>query len=99
MMGNNKYIKGENVLGYIEGSDLKEELIVITAHYDHLGKHEEKIYNGADDDGSGTVALMEIAEAFMIAKQTLKKKLLYKQNPKKNPNKNLKQKPKRMMDY
>ena len=69
MMGKNKYIKGENVLGYIEGSDLKEELIVITAHYDHLGKHEEKIYNGADDDGSGTVALMEIAEAFMIAKK------------------------------
>ncbi len=65
----NKYIKGENVLGYIEGTDLKEELIVITAHYDHLGKHEDKIYNGADDDASGTVAAMEIAEAFMIAKK------------------------------
>ena len=65
----NKTIKGENVLGYIEGTDLKEELIVLTAHYDHLGKHENKIYNGADDDGSGTVALMEIAEAFMIAKK------------------------------
>ena len=65
----NQTIKGENVLGYIEGTDLKEELIVLTAHYDHLGKHENKIYNGADDDGSGTVALMEIAEAFMIAKK------------------------------
>ena len=65
----NKYIKGENVLGFIEGTDLKEEIIIITAHYDHLGKHEEKIYNGADDDGSGTVAVLEIAEAFMLAKK------------------------------
>ena len=56
ILGKNKYLKGENVLGYIEGSDLKEEIVIITAHYDHLGKHEEKIYNGADDDGSGTVA-------------------------------------------
>lgn len=63
-----KIVKGENVLGYIEGTDLKEELIIITAHYDHLGKHDSLIYNGADDDGSGTVAAMEIAEAFKIAK-------------------------------
>ena len=69
ILGKNKYIKGENVLGFIEGTDLKEELIIITAHYDHLGKHEEKTYNGADDDGSGTVAALEIAEAFMLAKK------------------------------
>ena len=69
MLGKNKYIKGENVLGFIEGTDLKEELIIITAHYDHLGKHEDKIFNGADDDGSGTVATLEIAEAFMSAKK------------------------------
>ena len=69
MLGKNKYIKGENVLGFIEGTDLKEELIIITAHYDHLGKHEEKIFNGADDDGSGTAATLEIAEAFMLAKK------------------------------
>ena len=69
VLGKNKHIKGENVLGFIEGTDLKEETVIITAHYDHLGKHEEKIYNGADDDGSGTVAAMEIAEAFMIAKK------------------------------
>ncbi|MDC0201612.1 M28 family metallopeptidase [Flavobacteriales bacterium] len=69
ILGKNKYIKGENVLGFIEGTDLKEEIIIITAHYDHLGKHEEKIYNGADDDGSGTVAALEIAEAFMLAKK------------------------------
>ena len=64
----NKVVKGENVLGFIEGSDLKNELIIITAHYDHLGKHDTLLFNGADDDGSGTVGIMEIAEAFMLAK-------------------------------
>jgi len=69
LFGKKKIIKGENVLGYIEGTDLKEELIIITAHYDHLGKHDSLIFNGADDDGSGTVAALEIAEAFMLAKK------------------------------
>jgi len=59
---------GKNVIAYIEGSDLKNELVVITAHYDHLGTHDGKVYNGADDDGSGTVGLIEIAEAFSLAK-------------------------------
>ena len=63
------YVKGENVLGFIEGTDLKDEILIITAHYDHLGKHDTLIYNGADDDGSGTVAALEIAEAFMLAKE------------------------------
>ena len=63
-----KDIFGKNVLGYIEGTDLKDELIVLTAHYDHLGKHDDKIYNGADDNGTGTVGLIEIAEAFATAK-------------------------------
>jgi len=58
----------ENVLGYIEGSDKKNELVVITAHYDHIGVENGVVYNGADDDGSGTVALLEIAEAFAKAK-------------------------------
>jgi Zn-dependent M28 family amino/carboxypeptidase len=52
----------------VEGSDLKDEVVVITAHYDHLGKHDGKVFNGADDDGTGTVAVMELAEAFMKAK-------------------------------
>lgn len=69
IFGKKKKIKGENVLAYIEGEDIKEELIIITAHYDHLGKHDSLIFNGADDDGSGTVAVMEIAEAFMLAKK------------------------------
>ncbi len=69
LFGKKRRIKGENVLGYIEGTDLKDELIIITAHYDHLGKHDSLIFNGADDDGSGTVATLEIAEAFMLAKK------------------------------
>ena len=69
LFGKKKMIKGENVLAFIEGTDLKEEIVVITAHYDHLGIHENIVFNGADDDGSGTVAAMEIAEAFMIAKK------------------------------
>ncbi len=65
----NQVIRGENVLGYIEGTDLKDELIIITAHYDHLGKHDSLIFNGADDDASGVAGAMEIAEAFMLAKK------------------------------
>ncbi len=61
-------LQGENVLGYLEGTDLKDELLVITAHYDHLGIHDGVIHNGADDDGSGTVAVLELAEAFALAK-------------------------------
>jgi hypothetical protein len=63
----------ENVLGYIEGSDKKDEVIVVTAHYDHVGVDEsltgDKIFNGANDDGSGTVAVIELAEAFAQAKK------------------------------
>ncbi len=64
-----KEYTSENVLCYIPGSDslLKEEVVVITAHYDHIGKQGEEINNGADDDGSGTVTVMEIAQAFKIA--------------------------------
>ncbi len=58
---------GENVLGYIEGTDLKHEIVIITAHYDHLGIHHGKTYYGADDDASGTAAILEIAEAFTEA--------------------------------
>ncbi|MES2286215.1 MAG: M28 family peptidase [Bacteroidota bacterium] len=61
-------VSSENVLGYVEGTDLKEELIVITAHYDHLGIDGKIVYNGADDDGSGTVAVIELAKTFAKAK-------------------------------
>ena len=65
------YVKGKNVLGFIKGTDLKDEILIITAHYDHLGKKDSLIYNGADDNASGTAAALEIAEAFMIAKKQL----------------------------
>ena len=69
----NTYPDSENILAYIEGTEKPEELIVISAHYDHVGKNKDGvIYNGADDDGSGTVALMEIAEAFNKAKKASK---------------------------
>jgi len=57
-----------NVIGVIEGTDKKDEYVFITAHYDHLGMHDGKIYYGADDDGSGTVAVMQMASAFLKAK-------------------------------
>ncbi len=64
-----KEYTSENVLCYIPGSDpeLSNELVVVTSHYDHIGKQGDEINNGADDDGSGTVTVMEIAEAFKMA--------------------------------
>ncbi|MCZ6899719.1 MAG: M28 family peptidase [Bacteroidetes bacterium] len=61
-------ISSENILGYLEGTDKKDELIIITAHYDHIGKNGDAINNGADDDGSGTTIVIELAEAFVQAK-------------------------------
>ena len=62
-------LEGRNVLGFIEGSDLKEEVVVVSAHYDHLGKRGNDIFNGADDNGSGTSTVLDIAEAFKLAKE------------------------------
>ncbi|MBX2888475.1 MAG: M28 family peptidase [Ferruginibacter sp.] len=61
-------VNSSNVIGMVEGSDKKEEYIFVTAHYDHLGIRNGKIYYGADDDGSGTVAVMNIAQSFAKAK-------------------------------
>ncbi len=61
-------ILASNVLGVVEGTDKKDEYVFITAHYDHLGKHDGKIYYGADDDGSGTCAVINMAEAFARAR-------------------------------
>lgn len=58
----------ENIWAYIEGSEKPNEIVVLSAHYDHVGIKKGEIYNGADDDGSGTVALMEVAAAFQKAK-------------------------------
>ncbi len=68
-----KTLRTENVLGYLEGSDKKDEVVIITSHYDHIGKKTEGtgdlINNGADDDGSGTVSVMELAKVFSQAKK------------------------------
>ncbi|AII51628.1 M28 family peptidase [Hymenobacter sp. APR13] len=58
----------ENVLGYLEGTDKKDEVLVLSAHYDHIGIINGEVNNGADDDGSGTVTVLEMAQAFMKAK-------------------------------
>lgn len=60
--------QASNVLGMIEGTDKKDEWVIISAHYDHVGIIGGKIHPGADDDGSGTVGVLEIAEAFAKAK-------------------------------
>ena len=60
-------INASNVVGIVEGTDKKDEYVFVTAHYDHLGMRDGKIYYGADDDGSGTVAVMNMAEAFAKA--------------------------------
>lgn len=62
-----KDISTENVVAIIPGSEKPEEYLVISSHLDHIGIHEGQINNGADDDGSGSVALLEIAEAFQKA--------------------------------
>jgi hypothetical protein len=59
----------ENICAFIEGSEKPQEIIVISAHYDHVGMKNGEVFNGADDDGSGTVALLEIAQAFNEAKK------------------------------
>jgi hypothetical protein len=65
-------IPDRNVLGLIEGSDprLKDEAVIVCAHYDHEGADGARVFNGADDDGSGIVALIEIAEAYARAAQS-----------------------------
>ncbi|NRD19912.1 M28 family peptidase [Winogradskyella eckloniae] len=62
-------IISENVVAFIKGSEKPDEILVISAHLDHEGIKNGKVYNGADDDGSGTVAMLEIAEAFKTAQQ------------------------------
>lgn len=61
---NSEIVKARNVVGIIEGQK-KDEFIVVGGHYDHLGKYDGWIWNGADDNASGTVGVMSIAKAFM----------------------------------
>ena len=65
----------ENVWAFLEGSEKPEEVLIITSHYDHVGMSDGEVYPGADDNGSGTVALMEIARIFKhLADQGIKPK-------------------------
>jgi len=59
----------ENVMGYVEGSDKKDEVVIVSSHYDHIGiSPDGQVNNGANDDGSGTVSVLELAQAFAKAK-------------------------------
>ncbi|HEY5689250.1 MAG TPA: M28 family metallopeptidase [Yeosuana sp.] len=80
-LGNNDYFQeipesffrsgikaSENVVAFIEGSEKPNEVLVLSAHLDHIGMSSDgQVNNGADDDGSGTVAVLEIAKAFKAA--------------------------------
>lgn len=76
-------VKSRNVVAKIEGSDpqLKDEYVVYTAHWDHLGKDEklqgDQIYNGAMDNASGTAGLLELAKAFMQLPEKPKRSILF----------------------
>lgn len=71
-----KMITCRNVLGYIEGKN-KDEYIVIGAHYDHLGKYDGWIWNGADDNASGTVGVLSLAKAFADSGEKPEKSIIF----------------------
>ena len=68
-----------NVVGILRGSDeqLRGTCVVLSAHYDHLGVHDGKVYYGANDDGSGTVSVMEIAAALATLKPHPKRTIVF----------------------
>lgn len=68
-VGKEQLPDSENIVAFIEGSVFPDEIVVVSAHYDHVGIKNGVIYNGADDDGTGTVTLLEIAQAFQQAKK------------------------------
>ena len=73
LRGYDKYAEGENfvdtqnVASIIKGEIYPESYVIITAHLDHVGINGDEVYNGADDNGSGTVSILEIAQAFQVA--------------------------------
>jgi Zn-dependent M28 family amino/carboxypeptidase len=75
-------VRLRNVVGLLRGSDeaLKETCVLVTAHYDHIGARPQagdRIYNGANDDGSGTVAVIEIAAALATMRQRPRRSILF----------------------
>ena len=61
-------LQSSNVIAVLPGTDKKDEFLFITSHYDHLGIRGKQIYFGADDDGSGTTSVLQIAGAFVKAR-------------------------------
>lgn len=66
---NGRFPASDNIWAFVEGSEKPEEVLVISAHYDHIGMENGKIYNGADDNASGTAAVIEMARVFAKATQ------------------------------
>lgn len=71
-----RIIQARNVIGVLEGKD-PDEIIVVGAHYDHLGIHDGYIWNGADDNASGTVGVMAIARACMETGEKPEKTIVF----------------------
>jgi len=63
------HMESSDIIGVLPGTDKKDEYVFVTGHYDHLGKKDSVIYYGADDDGSGTTSVLQIATAFAKAKK------------------------------
>ncbi|MDA2926460.1 M28 family peptidase [Acidobacteria bacterium AH-259-G07] len=68
-----------NVLAYLPGSDprLKDEVVIVSAHFDHVGSRKGEVFNGADDNASGTVGLLEVAEAYALSSEKPKRSMLF----------------------
>ncbi len=73
-------ILGRNVFGFLPGSDpaLREEVVVVGAHYDHVGANPDgRVWNGADDNGSGSAALLGVAEAIALSSEPPRRSVLF----------------------
>ena len=70
---------GRNVAGFVPGSDpeLKDEWIILSAHFDHMGKNGDTLYPGADDNASGVAMLLETAEKFALSKEKPKRSICF----------------------
>jgi len=68
-----------NVLAYLPGSDpnLEDEVVIVSAHFDHVGNHDGEVFQGADDDASGTAGLLEIAEAYALSPEKPARSVLF----------------------
>jgi hypothetical protein len=72
-------IRIRNVLAYLPGSDpvLRDEVVIVSAHFDHVGYHDGEVFYGADDDASGTAGLLEIAEAYALSPERPARSVLF----------------------